>query len=81
MVEEYMEGSEVSVETLSVNGVCHVIQITDKLTTDAPYFVENGTFTAIRSYRRNKKADSGGGYLQRITQLVFQMDHPIQKSK
>ena len=42
MVEEYMEGSEVSVETLSVNGVCHVIQITDKLTTDAPYFVEMG---------------------------------------
>lgn len=42
MVEEYMEGPEVSVETLSVNGVCHVIQITDKLTTDAPYFVEMG---------------------------------------
>lgn len=42
MVEEYMEGSEVSVETLSVNGVCHVIQITDKLTTNEPYFVEMG---------------------------------------
>lgn len=42
MVEEYMEGPEVSVETLSVNGECHVIQITDKLTTGAPYFVEMG---------------------------------------
>lgn len=42
MVEEYMEGPEVSVETLSVDGVCHVIQITDKLTTEAPYFVEMG---------------------------------------
>ena len=42
MIEEYMEGPEVSVETLSVNGVCHVIQITDKLTTEAPYFVEMG---------------------------------------
>ena len=42
MVEEYMEGPEVSVETLSVNGICHVIQITDKLTTGAPYFVEMG---------------------------------------
>ncbi len=42
LIEEYMEGAEVSVETLSVNGVCHVIQITDKLTTGAPYFVEMG---------------------------------------
>lgn len=42
VVEEFMDGSEVSVETLSVNGTCHVIQITDKLTTGAPYFVEMG---------------------------------------
>lgn len=42
VVEEYMEGSEVSVETLSINGMCHVIQITDKITTGAPYFVEMG---------------------------------------
>jgi len=42
VVEEYMDGPEVSVETLSVDGVCHIIQITDKLTTGAPYFVEIG---------------------------------------
>jgi biotin carboxylase len=42
MVEEFMEGPEVSVETLSVDGKCYVIQITDKLTTGAPYFVEMG---------------------------------------
>lgn len=42
MVEEFMEGPEVSVETLSVDGVCHVIQITDKITTGIPYFVEMG---------------------------------------
>lgn len=42
MVEEYMEGAEVSVETLSINGKCHVIQVTDKVTTGAPYFVEMG---------------------------------------
>lgn len=42
VVEEYMKGSEVSVETLTVDGVCHVIQITDKLTTGAPHFVEMG---------------------------------------
>lgn len=42
MVEEFMEGPEVSVETLSVDGICYVIQITDKITTGAPYFVEMG---------------------------------------
>lgn len=42
VVEEYMRGPEVSVETISFNGVCHVIQITDKLTTGAPHFVEMG---------------------------------------
>ena len=42
LLEEYMEGPEVSVETLTVGGVCHVIQITDKLTTGAPHFVEIG---------------------------------------
>lgn len=42
LVEEFMEGPEVSVETLSIDGECHVIQITDKLTTGSPYFVEMG---------------------------------------
>ena len=42
VVEEFMEGPEVSVETISIDGKCYVIQITDKLTTGAPYFVEMG---------------------------------------
>lgn len=42
VVEEFMEGPEVSVETLAVDGDVHVIQITDKMTTGAPYFVEMG---------------------------------------
>lgn len=42
VVEEYMEGPEVSVETIAFDGSVHVIQITDKLTTGAPYFVEMG---------------------------------------
>ncbi|URN94007.1 MAG: ATP-grasp domain-containing protein [Candidatus Pristimantibacillus lignocellulolyticus] len=42
LIEEFMEGTEVSVETISINGKCHVIQITDKLTTGAPHFVELG---------------------------------------
>lgn len=42
VVEEFMQGPEVSVETLTVDGLCQVIQITDKVTTGAPYFVEMG---------------------------------------
>lgn len=42
LVEEFMTGPEVSVETFAQNGIVKVIQITDKLTTGAPYFVEMG---------------------------------------
>lgn len=42
VVEEYMSGPEVSVETLAVDGKVNVIQITDKITTGAPHFVEMG---------------------------------------
>lgn len=42
VIEEYMEGPEVSVEALSVNGIVHIIAITDKVTTGTPNFVEMG---------------------------------------
>ena len=42
IVEEYMEGPEVSVETLAIDGEVYVIQITDKITTGDPHFVEMG---------------------------------------
>ncbi len=42
LVEECMVGPEVSVETLAVDGEINVIQITDKITTGAPHFVEMG---------------------------------------
>lgn len=42
LVEEFMQGPEVSVETISYKGICHVIQVTDKITTGVPYFVEMG---------------------------------------
>lgn len=42
MVEEFMEGEEVSVESMTVNGETTIITITDKLTTPPPYFVELG---------------------------------------
>lgn len=42
VVEECMIGPEVSIETLAIDGEVHVIQITDKMTTGAPHFVEMG---------------------------------------
>lgn len=42
IVEEYLVGPEVSVEIMTLDGTPHIIQITDKLTTGAPHFVEMG---------------------------------------
>lgn len=42
LLEEYMEGPEFSVEGISVDGKYHPIQITDKITSGIPYFVELG---------------------------------------
>lgn len=42
LVEDYMVGPEVSVELFVDSGMIHVLQITDKLTTGAPHFVEMG---------------------------------------
>jgi biotin carboxylase len=40
IVEEYISGSEVSVETISWKGEHYILAITDKITTGEPYFVE-----------------------------------------
>lgn len=42
LIEEFMQGQEVSVESMTIEGETHVIAITDKLTTGAPKFVEMG---------------------------------------
>lgn len=42
IVEEFLEGPEVSVEVMVVDGVVNILQITDKITTEAPHFVEMG---------------------------------------
>ena len=40
VIEEFVEGREISVESISFKGNHHILQITDKVTTEAPYFVE-----------------------------------------
>lgn len=42
IIEEYMEGQEVSVEIIVVNSTVHIIAVTDKQTLGKPYFVEIG---------------------------------------
>lgn len=42
LLEEFMEGPEVSVESYTVNGEPHIITITDKMVTELPFFVELG---------------------------------------
>jgi len=42
IVEEYMKGPEVSVEVFVLDGKPHILNVTDKLTTGAPHFVEMG---------------------------------------
>lgn len=40
IIEEYVSGNEISVESISYEGKHYILQITDKVTTGAPYFVE-----------------------------------------
>ena len=42
LLEEFMEGPEICVETLSVDGVCYPIQVTDQLAKQPPYFTDAG---------------------------------------
>ena len=42
MIEQFVEGPEFSVEIIVWNKEVHVLQVTDKKTTGAPYFVELG---------------------------------------
>ena len=40
VIEEYIEGREISVESISFNGTHYILAVTDKITTGPPYFVE-----------------------------------------
>lgn len=54
IIEEYLQGPEFSVEVIVVNKEPHVIQITDKLTTGAPHFVEMGHSQPSKQPEENK---------------------------
>lgn len=54
LIEEYIEGEEISVEGIVVNGEFYMFAITDKRTTGIPHFLETGhtipsKYTSIRN--------------------------------
>ena len=55
IVEEYLQGPEFSVEIMVVGDEPHVLQITDKLTTGSPHFVEMGHTQPTRQSKENQK--------------------------
>lgn len=60
IIEEFLRGPEFSVEIMVVDGISHVLQITDKLTTGEPHFVEMGH---SQPTMRNKEERAGIGDL------------------
>lgn len=56
IIEEYLQGDEVSVEVMVVDGKVNILQITDKLTTGAPHFVELGHSQPSRHPFETQKA-------------------------
>lgn len=56
ILEEYLQGDEVSVEIMVVDGIVNILQITDKLTTGAPHFVEMGHSQPSRHPAETQKA-------------------------
>ena len=55
IIEEYLQGPEFSIEVLVVDGEPHVLQITDKITTGAPHFVEMGHSQPSKQNQANKE--------------------------
>ena len=55
IIEEYLQGPEFSIEVMVVDGKPHVLQITDKITTGAPHFVEMGHSQPTRQSKENRE--------------------------
>ena len=55
LIEEFIEGNEISVEALVQKGKVHIVQLTDKIVSPAPYNVEMGHIQPSKySYLKEK---------------------------
>ncbi len=61
IIEEYIEGKELSIESISFHGRHYIIQITDKDSSSAPHFVELG---------HHQPADITAAILCKIEQVI-----------
>lgn len=59
IIEEYLQGPEFSVEVMVIEGEPYVLQITDKMTTGAPHFVEMGHSQPSRECKENQEKIGG----------------------
>ncbi len=62
IVEEYLEGDEYSVETISYHGKHHFLAVTKKYTTGAPHFIETG---------HEQPSDLPPETIARVQEMVF----------
>lgn len=67
LIEEYLEGDEISVEGVVQDGRVHIIQITDKLTTEFPYNVE------IQHFQPSKYSNSHFTIIKDVLQTIVEI--------
>jgi len=65
IIEEFVAGAEVSVETISWQGTHHILAITDKLTSGAPHFVE------LAHHQPSRQAAETQAEIRRQTMLAL----------
>jgi biotin carboxylase len=63
VVEEYIDGKEISVESISFNGKHYILAITDKITTGPPYFVE---------LEHHQPSDLETDIIKKVTESTFE---------
>ena len=68
VVEEYVEGKEYSVESLTFGGVTHTVAITGKFTSGPPYFVETGH--VVPAQISNAEAQEISDYVANLVRLI-----------
>ena len=62
IIEEYIEGNEYSMETITQNGIHHYLATTKKFTTGAPHFIETG---------HKQPSDLSDDTIERAKEIVF----------
>jgi len=67
IIEEYVEGDEISVEAFVFNGEVCILQITDKIISESPYNVELGHFQPSKYSNKKKEINC---LLQKVINLL-----------